>query len=132
MKNFVKVLVASLLLVACLSSFVGCGKSLTKEEIAYKMICYVAEEYEVDASDVTVKSGKLEEEDDGSYFANFKVSVNGYTRYFSGTYDPEADKITYNDVTIFVNMSMAGPGPAYSVTDSFDIEKVNKMLKEKK
>lgn len=36
MKNFVKVLVASLLLVACLSSFVGCGQG----DVTYKLEQY--------------------------------------------------------------------------------------------
>lgn len=128
MKNKIFAVLLSLLLCFTLSfSLVGCSKN-SKEDIAYKMICYVADaENGGNVSNITLESGKLELEEDGTYFANFKVKVDSTTKYFTGTYDPQTKEITYKDMT---NMfGLVPPGPAYSETDSFDIEKVNKKLK---
>ena len=127
MKKLFKLLTVTLLLAVCFSSFVACGKSLTKEEVVYKMICYVAEENEVDVADVTVKSGEVEEQEDGDYFAWVIVSVNGYTRYFSGKYYVETETVTYLDVTIAASIP-PGVGEGFYSTDSFDIDEVNDML----
>ena len=128
MKNAIKIILSVLLLVVCLSFVVGCNNTPNKEEIAYKMICYVAEDYDEEPSNITLRSGRLKEEDNGNYFATFKVSVNSYTMYFCGTYYVETGKIEYIDMTRAVNNSIVGAGPAYYDTESFDIAKVNKKL----
>ncbi|MBQ3221865.1 MAG: hypothetical protein IJB34_07915 [Clostridia bacterium] len=93
------------------------------------MICYVAEEYGVEPSSVHLKSGSLNEEEDGDYFANFLVVVNGYKMYFSGTYYVETEVIEYNDVTSAIEM-LGTAGPNYYKTESFNIDKVNNELQK--
>lgn len=127
LKNVIKTILSVFLLVVCLSCFVGCNNTPNKEEIAYKMICYVAEDYDEEPSNITLQSGQLTEKDDGNYFANFKVSVYSYTMYFCGTYYVETGKIEYTDMTQMINNLMVA-GPAYYNTESFDIAKVNKKL----
>ena len=127
MKKFI-LLICTILAAWAVCLFVGCNKELSKEEIACKMICYVAEEYEVEPSSVLLKSGSLTEEEDGDYFANFLVVVNGYEMYFSGTYYVETEVIEYNDVTSAVEV--LGAGPNYYNTESFNVDKVNDELKK--
>lgn len=128
MKNVFKIFLSVLLFVVGVSCFVACNNTPDKEEIAYKMICYVAEDYNEVTSNITLQSGRLKKEENGNYFATFKVSVNSYTMYFCGTYYVETGKIEYTDMTNIVNNSITGAGPAYYDTESFDIVKVNKRL----
>ena len=121
MKKSLKLILFTLLIVFSFSLIVGCKSKLEKEEIAYKMICYVAEDYNEEPANITLKSGRLNEEENGNYFATFKVVVNSYTLYFSGTYYVETDKIEYNDMTQIINSSIIGAGPGYLDTESFDI-----------
>lgn len=130
MKNIFKIFLSVLLLAVGVSCFVGCNKTPNKEEIAYKMICYVAEDYNEATSNIILQSGRLKEEENGNYFATFKISVNSYTMYFCGTYYGETGKIEYTDMTNTINNSITGAGPAYCDTESFDIAKVNKRLQE--
>ena len=128
MKKVVRFVLSVLLLVLCVSCIVGCNKP-SKEEIAYKMICYVAEDYDEEPSNIKLKSGRLKEEENGDYFATFKVTVNSYTMYFCGTYHTDSGEIEYTDMTRTISNSIVGAGPAYSDTESFDIDEVNKKLK---
>lgn len=129
MKNTFQIFLSILLLVLGVSCFIGCNNNLNKEEIAYKMICYVAEDYNEATSNITLQSGRLKKEEDGNYFATFKVSINSYTMYFCGTYYVKTGKIEYTDMTKTIKNNFMGAGPAYYDTESFNIEKVNKRLR---
>lgn len=131
MKKFSKILIAVLLIVACVTLVVGCnGGKPTKEDIAYKMIVTVADDYNEDLSNIRLVSGRLvENEESGEFTAHFKVSVSGYTMYFYGTYYTESGEIEYIDMTRTINSSPLGAGPAYLDTESFNITKVNNRLK---
>lgn len=128
MKNLFKIFLLTLLAV-CALCIAGCENTPSKEEIAYKMICYVAEDYNEDPSNITLQSGSIEEEESGDYFAAFTVSVGSQTMYFCGTYYIETGKIGYTDMTNKI-LSLGFAGPGYYDTESFDIAKVNKMLQK--
>ncbi|MBE5756296.1 MAG: hypothetical protein E7342_00680 [Clostridiales bacterium] len=127
MKTLSKLLVVLLAIATCLSVFVGCGK-LTKEDIAYNMICYVAEDNQQDIANITLMSGTLKEDENGNYEAWFKVKVGYFTFYYMGTYYVDTEKIDYTDVSHLVNLTPTGAGPLYLATDSFNIDKVNNKL----
>ncbi len=129
MKKGFRVVLFALLIILSFSLIVGCKSKLEKEEIAYKMICYVAEDYNEESANVTLRSGRLNKEENGNYFATFTVMVNSYTMYFCGTYYTETGKIEYTNMTKAIHSSITGAGPGYLDTESFDIAKVNKKLK---
>ncbi len=128
-KRFVAVLSFLALCIAVVFGAVGCGKSeLSKEDIAYKLICSVAEDYDSEPEDVRLQSGRMTKEED-VYTVWFTVKVGSYTMYFTGEYNTETEELEYKDMTSVMENSIVGPGPAYLDTESFDIDQVNKKLK---
>lgn len=125
--NYLLIGITLLIVLSC-SLLVGCKNKIEKEEIAYKMICYVADEYNEDTTNITLQSGRLTEQEDGNYFATLKVVVRSNTMYFAGTYYVDTGEIEYKDMTKTINSSIVGAGPGYLDTESFDIAKVNKKL----
>lgn len=123
MKKIISIVLSTFVAILLFSFTFGCGSSINKEDLAYKMICYVADDNYVDYEDITLISGTLREEEDGNFYANFKVTVNYYTMYYSGRYYIETEEITYTDVT-----SSSLHGPLFDSTTSFNITEVNNKL----
>lgn len=131
-KKLIMVIISTVILVCSLVGITGCGKKITKEDIAYETITYVAEHEGVKTKYVTLLSGSLKQEDNGDYLGYFVVRSMIYTLYYTGTYNPKTKEITYRDTTSIIEQSEqdfgVGAGPLYTTTDSFNIDKVNKRL----
>ncbi|MBR5191958.1 MAG: hypothetical protein IKW33_00935 [Clostridia bacterium] len=128
-----KLFIAITCLMMCLFTSIfatGCNGE-TKEDIVYKIVCEIADDYDYSLSNVTISSGSIQrDESANSYDAWLVAKVYYYggnlTLYFNAEYFCSNGEITYtlmND-----RFGITGPGPLFLKTDSFDISAVNDRL----
>lgn len=123
-----------LLIACCMSFFAGCGRLSGKDAAAYQIVCYIADEYNVQPKDIQIISGSLRTpEEDSSiacdYMGNLKVSIKSKIKYFAVSYTEGPMSIKYMDTTEWLKEIIDTIGNLYFETNSFDIAKVNKKLK---
>ena len=122
MKKVLSTIAFLLCLVTIAGMSTACGKN-SKEDIVFTVVCYVAEEYDIEPNEITIQSGSVrEDESNDEYDLWICVSVDGYTLCFNGSYKPETEKITYKRMS-------GNLGPLFYDTDDFDIKEVNNKLK---